>query len=318
MLQPLDRSVFGPFNAAYNEACSEFLSESPYHAINKGSFPAIFRKAWETGVTKEAIVNGFRACGICPFNPSAVPSEAYAPSAATDKPASVSSAPSSLTAEAQPQPLQTMSPSSQPTMPPSFAQTSVATSTYAQVPTLPTFHSNVDPPITSTCTLPSTPVKRAHFEQMETLNLVSLPAAEGCIEDPQALLKLITSGQLEVITADDIGIASIDTPFTKSVAENDSNNSTTHLLNDSPLVSVVPEQKSVDSVWNMAVDSIFLPPSTPKENVVPRKSKAKTSHRLLTAENVLAEKREIQKKKEDKTRKQVERAERKKIKSMNT
>jgi hypothetical protein len=34
-----------------------------------------------------------------------------------------------------------------------------------------------------------------------------------------------------------------------------------------------------------AVDSIFLPSTTPKENVQPKKSKAKTTHRLLTADD---------------------------------
>jgi hypothetical protein len=40
------------------------------------------------------------------------------------------------------------------------------------------------------------------------------------------------------------------------------------------------------TVWNTAVDSIFLPSTTPKENVQPKRSKAKTTHRLLTADDV--------------------------------
>ncbi|XP_069114296.1 uncharacterized protein [Argopecten irradians] len=84
MLQPLDRSVFGPFNKQYNEACSEFLAKSAYHVVNKGSFPALFRKAWDNEVSGQNIVSGFRARGIVPFNPQAVPAAAYQPSAATD------------------------------------------------------------------------------------------------------------------------------------------------------------------------------------------------------------------------------------------
>lgn len=55
-LQPLDRSVFGPFNKAYDTACSEFLSQAPYHAVNKQTFPSLFKKAWESGVNKENIM----------------------------------------------------------------------------------------------------------------------------------------------------------------------------------------------------------------------------------------------------------------------
>ena len=86
MLQPLDRSVFGPFNTAYNTACSEFLSESPYHIVNKGSFLHLFHKAFDNGITRENVVNGFKACGIVPFNPDAIPSEAFHPSFATENP----------------------------------------------------------------------------------------------------------------------------------------------------------------------------------------------------------------------------------------
>lgn len=85
-LQPLDRSVFGPFNKAYDTACSEFLSQSPYHAVNKQTFPSLFKKAWESGVNKENIMNGFRSCGIVPFNRDAISSEMYDPSLATETP----------------------------------------------------------------------------------------------------------------------------------------------------------------------------------------------------------------------------------------
>jgi len=78
MLQPLDRTVFGPFNTAYNTASSQFLSESPY-------IPSIFKKAWDSGVSTDNIVHGFRACGIIPFNPSAIPSDAYDSAVATEK-----------------------------------------------------------------------------------------------------------------------------------------------------------------------------------------------------------------------------------------
>lgn len=83
-LQPLDRSLFGPFNKAYNKFCSDFLSKSALNIINKWTFPSLFKSAWEDGVTSENIVSGFRACGINPFNPLAIPNSAYLPSLASD------------------------------------------------------------------------------------------------------------------------------------------------------------------------------------------------------------------------------------------
>lgn len=83
-LQPLDRSLFGPFNKAFNKFCSDFLSKSALNIINKWTFPSLFKSAWENGVTSENIVSGFRACGIYPFNPHAIPISAYLPSLASD------------------------------------------------------------------------------------------------------------------------------------------------------------------------------------------------------------------------------------------
>ena len=52
-LQPLDRSVFGPLNKAYNRYCSEFLSDHPCNLVNKWTFPGLFfSKAWVTAMTK--------------------------------------------------------------------------------------------------------------------------------------------------------------------------------------------------------------------------------------------------------------------------
>ena len=41
----------------------------------------------ESAVTAENIVHGFKACGVVPFNPEAIPPEAYLPAVPTDTPA---------------------------------------------------------------------------------------------------------------------------------------------------------------------------------------------------------------------------------------
>ena len=86
-LQPLDRSVFGPFKKSYNEHCSDFMSEHPLHVVNKWTFPSLLMKAWQCSFTEANIRSGFASCGICPVNRAAVPASAFAPSASTDIPA---------------------------------------------------------------------------------------------------------------------------------------------------------------------------------------------------------------------------------------
>jgi hypothetical protein len=85
-LQPLDKTVFGPLNRAYNEACSNFMQANPLNQVNKWSFPGLFAQAWETAVTVVNIQSGFRSCGIYPLNNSIIPDAAFGPSEPTDVP----------------------------------------------------------------------------------------------------------------------------------------------------------------------------------------------------------------------------------------
>lgn len=85
-LQPLDKTVFGPLNRAYNNACSQFLQENPLNYVNKWSFPGLFAQAWEKGVTPANIESGFRSCGIYPLNSGIIPDTAFGPSEPTDVP----------------------------------------------------------------------------------------------------------------------------------------------------------------------------------------------------------------------------------------
>ena len=79
-LQPLDRTVFGPMSSAYNRHCTEYMSENPTNVVCKKSWAKLFKKAWESSMTEANIKSGFRACGIYPYNPAAVPKAALKPS----------------------------------------------------------------------------------------------------------------------------------------------------------------------------------------------------------------------------------------------
>lgn len=83
-LQPLDKSVSGLLNKAYNAACSEFLQD-PLQSINKWTFPALITRAWNASLTEGNIKSGFAACGIYRTNRNAITQQDFAPSYPTDK-----------------------------------------------------------------------------------------------------------------------------------------------------------------------------------------------------------------------------------------
>ncbi|XP_069110174.1 tigger transposable element-derived protein 6-like [Argopecten irradians] len=88
VLQPLDRTVFGPFNKAYNRLCSEFLAANPNHVVNKASWPRLFNGAWTAAMTTANITKGFKVCGLYPVDGSQIPTSAFLPSSVYDTPLS--------------------------------------------------------------------------------------------------------------------------------------------------------------------------------------------------------------------------------------
>ena len=85
-LQPLDRTVFGPFKYVYNEYCSDFLIEHLFLVVHRCTFPTLLKNAWEKALSVDNIKNGFRAFGIVPFNTNAITLSAYGSSKPTDVP----------------------------------------------------------------------------------------------------------------------------------------------------------------------------------------------------------------------------------------
>lgn len=70
ILQPCDVSIFKPLKSYWKDAVKAHhqISKSP---ITKNNFGPIFKKAFDK-VKRETIVNGFKACGLFPFDPEAV------------------------------------------------------------------------------------------------------------------------------------------------------------------------------------------------------------------------------------------------------
>ena len=94
-LQPWDKSMFKPLKTNYNSLCTEFMSEGVQKTITKRTWPAIFRKAWESAITPVNMISGFAATGIWPFNPNAISQNAFAPNVSVQEPSNDSEVPNS-------------------------------------------------------------------------------------------------------------------------------------------------------------------------------------------------------------------------------
>lgn len=79
-LQPLDKAVFRSYEHFWDDELLKFWDQHPDRRLNKERFSAVFTPVWEKSMTVANITSGFRATGIFPFNPSAIPEEAFAPS----------------------------------------------------------------------------------------------------------------------------------------------------------------------------------------------------------------------------------------------
>lgn len=296
--QPLDRAVFGPLNAKYNEACSEFLQQSPLNQINKWTFPALFRFAWDNAVTSHNIQSGFKACGIVPFNPDAIPSKAYGPSEPTDVPLCQNEtvASTSTATNGSSEPSHTTTGVTSPanvTLPSEPLPQSVEMSPVSQ--NLPT--ESGDAPhfqgLVSTSSPNDSFVVDVFMPQMSDGQYVASPVASPILDlaDPSQLLQLLADG---AVTTDLVSDESLDVslPF----------NSSTILLADGAVTTDLVSQEVLDvslpfntsATIDKDIKDVFIPPSTPAGQVRKRQRNAITSHRLLTSEDIVNEKLTIE------------------------
>lgn len=76
LLQPLDVAVFKSLKDHFTRYCHQAklisLRSSAILNVNRNNFTAIFKEAFEKSMVMAIIKNGFRKCGIAPFNPEAV------------------------------------------------------------------------------------------------------------------------------------------------------------------------------------------------------------------------------------------------------
>lgn len=85
-LQPLDRSVFGPFKRFANTACDAWVTNNPGKTMTIYDIPQIVNRAFPLAATPNNITAGFRVTGIWPFNVDVFGEQDFMPGYATDLP----------------------------------------------------------------------------------------------------------------------------------------------------------------------------------------------------------------------------------------
>lgn len=85
-LQPLDRTVYGPFKRYYNSACDTWMTNNPAKPMTIYDIPQIVAKAYPLAFTPSNIQAGFAATGISPFNRDVFGDDEYLSSFVTDRP----------------------------------------------------------------------------------------------------------------------------------------------------------------------------------------------------------------------------------------
>lgn len=85
-LQPLDRSIFGPFKKFVNSQMDGWMKSHPGVTMSIYNIPSVVKEALPLAVTPKNIVSGFRVTGIFPFNRNIFTDEDFLPSSITDRP----------------------------------------------------------------------------------------------------------------------------------------------------------------------------------------------------------------------------------------
>lgn len=85
-LQPLDRSVFGPFKRYYNTEGENWMRNNVGKRMTIYDIPGLVKNALPMALTPKNITAGFACTGIWPFNPDVFSDDDFAPSSVTDRP----------------------------------------------------------------------------------------------------------------------------------------------------------------------------------------------------------------------------------------
>lgn len=96
-LQPLDRAVFKSLKFNFYEQCRLWINQNTGRRITRLTFGTLLNKAWGKAASAENAISGFKASGVVPFNPGAIPDYAF-----FDSDAEPNSVPNSSTSSTMP------------------------------------------------------------------------------------------------------------------------------------------------------------------------------------------------------------------------
>lgn len=85
-MQPLDKSVFGPFKAYYNRALDGWMRSNPGKTASIYQIAGCVNEAFLSAMTPRNIISGFRSTGIFPYNRDIFPDAEFEPSMVSDRP----------------------------------------------------------------------------------------------------------------------------------------------------------------------------------------------------------------------------------------
>ena len=85
-LQPLDRTVYGPFKRYYNSVLGNWMKENPVTAFFIYGIAQLAKQPFELAFTPKNILSGFPSTGIFPLNPDVFTNDDFTPSTIKDRP----------------------------------------------------------------------------------------------------------------------------------------------------------------------------------------------------------------------------------------
>ena len=85
LLQALDSVPFAQFKKYWENNLHRYNNSHSGRPLNKVDFWEVFVPSWNQAMVPKNIIAGFRCTGIYPFDPTAIPKTAMAPSLVTDK-----------------------------------------------------------------------------------------------------------------------------------------------------------------------------------------------------------------------------------------
>lgn len=84
--QPLDRTVYGPVKAFFNDKATSWMVSNPGKTITIYNIAELVNYAWTRGATPANITSGFKASGVWPLDRNVFPEYYFAPAEVTNRP----------------------------------------------------------------------------------------------------------------------------------------------------------------------------------------------------------------------------------------